>query len=243
MSKQRTSIDATITWTDLPTHQFTSLPTYQPTAPRSQTIMTKIDFKKTMKEFYGPRKGKFVVVDVPEMNFLMIDGHGDPNTSIDYKAAVEALYAVSYGLKFALKPQGLDYVVAPLEGLWWAEDMALFSVYDKQAWLWTMMILQPTEVTAELVAQVSDEQAAKKDLPAIAKLRFESYREGLSVQTMYVGAYADEGPTIANMHVFIEEQGYEPAGKHHEIYLGDPRRTAPEKLKTVIRQPVRKVGA
>ena len=202
--------------------------------------MPKVDFKKAMKEFYGPRKGKFVLVDVPEMNFLRIDGHGDPNTSPDYQAAVEALYAMSYGLKFALKPQGLDYVVAPLEGLWWVEDMALFSVFDKGSWLWTMMILQPPEVTPELVARVQDEQAAKKDLPALDRLHFEPYHEGLSVQTMYVGAYADEGPTIASMHAFIEEQGYEPTGKHHEIYLGDPRRTAPEKLKTVIRQPVRK---
>ena len=150
---------------------------------------------------------------------------------------------MAYGIKFALKPQGIDYVLPPLEGLWWTQEMALFSVYNKEAWLWTMMVMQPPEVTFDLVEQIRAEQADKKDLPALAGLRFEPYHEGLSVQTMYVGAFADEGPTIASMHAFIAEQGYEPAGKHHEVYLSDPRRTAPDKLKTVIRQPVRKTGA
>ena len=205
--------------------------------------MAKIDFKKAMKEFYGPPKGKFTIVDVPEMIFLMIDGHGDPNTNPDYQAVCNALYSMAYGIKFALKPQGIDYVLPPLEGLWWTQEMALFSVYNKEAWLWTMMVMQPPEVTFDLVEQIRAEQADKKDLPALAGLRFEPYHEGLSVQTMYVGAFADEGPTIASMHAFIAEQGYEPAGKHHEVYLSDPRRTAPDKLKTVIRQPVRKTGA
>ena len=205
--------------------------------------MAKIDFKKAMKEFYGPPKGKFTIVDVPEMNFLMIDGHGDPNTNPDYQAVCNALYSMAYGIKFALKPQGIDYVLPPLEGLWWTQEMALFSVYNKEAWLWTMMVMQPPEVTFDLVEQIRAEQADKKDLPALAGLRFEPYHEGLSVQTMYVGAFADEGPTIASMHAFIAEQGYEPAGKHHEVYLSDPRRTAPDKLKTVVRQPVRKTGA
>ena len=137
--------------------------------------MPKIDVKKTMKELYGPRKGKFIVVDVPEMNFLKIDGHGDPNTSADYQAAVEALYAMSYGLKFALKPQGLDYVVAPLEGLWWAEDMDSFtSARDKSQWDWTMMIMTPEWIKEEMVDIAIKEVNEKKDLPGLSKLRWET---------------------------------------------------------------------
>ncbi len=201
--------------------------------------MAKIDFKKQLKHLYSPSAKEPVLVDVPEMNFLMIDGAGDPNTSQEYQEAMEALYAASFTGKFAVKKaQGVDYVVPPLEGLWWAEDMAQFSTADKDSWLWTALIMQPEWVTAELVADVIAQLQAKKDLPALAKMRLESYAEGLSAQIMHIGPYAEEGPTIAKLHQFVADSGHELRGKHHEIYLSDPRRTQPEKLKTVIRQPV-----
>ena len=204
----------------------------------------KIDFKKQLKHLYNPSKAKFTIVDVPPMNFLMIDGHGDPNTAQAYQDAVEALYAIAYKLKFKSKQAlGKDYVVPPLEGLWWAEDMEAFTSRDKSAWDWTMMIMQPEWVTQEMVEETVEEVAKKKDLPALPKLRLETYHEGTAVQIMHVGSYDDEGPTIARMHhEFMPENGYEPAGKHHEIYLSDPRKVAPEKLKTVLRQPVRKIA-
>jgi hypothetical protein len=204
--------------------------------------MSKIDFKKELKHLYRPSAKEFVVVDVPPMKFLMIDGHGDPNTAQEYQDAVEALYAVAYKLKFTSKKMlGKDYVVPPLEGLWWAEDMKAFTAArDKSAWDWTMMIMQPEWITQEMVEEAV-KQVEKKGLPALSKLRLETYHEGLAVQIMHIGSYDDEAPTIARMHAFIDENGYEPAGEHHEIYLGDPRKVAPEKLKTVLRQPVRKI--
>ena len=205
--------------------------------------MSKIDFRKELKHLYRPSAKEFVVVDVPPMQFLMIDGHGDPNTAQEYQEAVEALYAVSYKLKFMSKKElGKDYVVPPLEGLWWAEDMETFSAKrDKSAWDWTMMIMQPEWITQEMVEEAV-KQVEKKGLPALSKLRLETYHEGLSVQILHIGSYDEEGPTIARMHKeFIPENGYEEAGKHHEIYLSDPRKVALEKLKTVLRQPVRKI--
>ena len=136
------------------------------------------------------------------------------------------------------RASGIDYAVMPLEGLWWTPDMAQFSLDDKDSWLWTMLIMQPDHVTPELVEAARTEVMRKKALPALDRLRLARYHEGLSVQTLYLGAYADEGPTIAAMHRFISEERYTLNGKHHEIYLSDFRRTAPEKLKTVIRQPV-----
>jgi hypothetical protein len=204
--------------------------------------MSKIDFKKELKHLYQPSAKKFEVVDVPPMNFLMIDGHGDPNTAQEYQEAVEALYAVAYALKFmSKKEKGMDYVVPPLEGLWWVENMEEFSKEDKSAWNWTMMVMQPESVTQEMFEAALEQVEKKKNLPALSKLRLESYREGLAVQILHIGSYDDEAPTIARMHAFIDENGYEPAGKHHEIYLSDPRKVAPEKLKTVLRQPVRKI--
>jgi hypothetical protein len=205
--------------------------------------MIKIDFKKELKHLYNPSKKEFSIVDVPVMKFLMIDGQGNPNTAPAYQQAVEALYGTAFPLKFVIKKQGFDYTVPPLEGLWWVDDMSEFSVEVKDQWKWTMMIMQPEQVTPELVEQIRGEVIKKKDLPSLSKLRFETYKESLCVQIMYIGPYADEGPTIARMHAFIEAEGYIRNGKHHEIYLGDPRRTAPEKLKTVIRQPVLKVDS
>lgn len=199
--------------------------------------MAKIDFKKELKHLYTPSKKVFSIVDVPAMKFLMVDGHGDPNTSPEYQAAVETLYALAYKIKFMMKDQGLDYVVPPLEGLWWVEDMAEFSVERKDEWDWTMMIMQPDEVTMGVVEAAGDAVAASKNLPNLSQVRFELFHEGAAAQILYLGAYADEGPTIARLHDFILAEGYQLSGKHHEIYLSDPRRTAPEKLKTVIRQP------
>lgn len=201
--------------------------------------MAGVDLKKQLKHLYGAKAGRVEFVDVPPMNFLMIDGTGDPNTAPAYSQAVEALYGVSYAVKFAVKKRDpeQDYSVMPLEGLWWAEDMASFSVERKGDWLWTMMILQPEWVTAELVEQAIAETARKKDLPALPGLRFEAYHEGLAAQILHVGPYSAEGPAVQALHDAIAAEGYALSGKHHEIYLGDPRRTAPEKLKTIIRQP------
>jgi hypothetical protein len=204
-----------------------------------EIVMTaKIDPKRELRQLYSARQAP-ELVDVPELGFLMIDGHGDPNRAPRYQAAVEALYAVSYALKFAIKRAGgPDYTIAPLEGLWWTQDMASFSVEAKADWDWTMMILQPAEATPELAARTGREVAHKKPLPAAAELRLQRYAEGASAQLLHLGPYADEGPTIARLHAFIQERGYQLRGKHHEIYLGDPRRTAPERLRTIIRQPV-----
>jgi hypothetical protein len=178
------------------------------------------------------------LVEVPALRFLCVDGHGDPNTSRAYAEAVQALYSVSYAAKFAVKKAGGEsFKVSPLEGLWWAADLSTFVTGDKSAWDWTMMIRQPDSVTAELVGRLAAEVAARKGLPAAELLRLDTFEEGPAAQVLYVGPYADEGPTIAGLHEFIRDQGLTLAGKHHEIYLGDPRRAAPSKLRTIIRQP------
>ena len=205
--------------------------------------MTKIDFKKEVKHLYRPSAKEFVVVEVPRMKYLMVDGHGDPNTAQEYQDAVESLYAVAYKLKFMSKRSlGKDYVVPPLEGLWWAEDMEVFtSLRDKSAWDWTMMIMQPEWIIGEMFEAAVEEVERAKSLPALPRLRLGTHHEGLSVQILHIGSYEDEGPTLHRMHhEFIPQNGYEMVGKHHEIYLSDPRKVAPEKLKTVLRQPVRK---
>jgi hypothetical protein len=202
--------------------------------------MAKTDVKKELKHLYQPSAKEVSVVDVPEMGFLKIDGQGDPNTSQEYQEAIEALYTVAYQIKFMVKgrdPQ-LDFVVPPLEGLWWAGDMADFAEGNKDAWSWTAMIYQPDHVTREVFDEAVQQVREKKDVAALPLLRLERYHEGLSVQILYIGPWADEGPTIQMLHSFARDQGYELRGKHHEIYLSDPRRTAPEKSKTVIRQPV-----
>lgn len=202
--------------------------------------MPKLDLKKEFKQLYAPSLKEVVLVDVPEMTYLSVDGKGDPNTSQEYIDAIEALYSVAYTLKFMLKNNdaALDFAVMPLEGLWWVDDMRQFSEADKGAWKWTAMIAQPDFVSKEHFEQARTEVRKKKELASIDIVRLERYHEGLSAQIMYIGPYADEGPTIERIHAFIEEQGRERRGKHHEIYLSDPRRTAAEKLKTVIRQPV-----
>jgi hypothetical protein len=203
--------------------------------------MSTVDLKKDLKHLYNPSAKEVSVVDVPPMNFLMIDGAGDPNVSLEYQQAMEALFSLSYALKFRVKKSnGVDYAVMPLEGLWWTDDPGQFSMSNKGIWKWTAMIMQPEYVTGELFAEALAEVRRKKDLVALDRVRFESYHEGLSAQIMHIGPYAAEEPTIARLHSFIRENGYELSGKHHEIYLSDPRRTAPEKLRTVLRQPIRK---
>ncbi len=201
--------------------------------------MEKIDYKKELKHLYRPSAKKVAVVDVPEMNFLKIDGEGDPNTSSTFQEATEALFAVSYRLKFMIKKgeQQVDYGVMPLEGLWWADDMTAFSVDKKEDWQWTLMMMQPEYVTAELVAEASELVQKKKNPPALPLMRFEAYAEGQAAQIMHIGPFAEEGPTVEKVHNFIEENGFERSGLHHEIYLSDIRRAAPEKWKTVVRQP------
>ena len=202
--------------------------------------MAKIDLKTRYRELYGPSTKECSIIDVPELSFLMIDGAGDPNTADTYREALEALYAMSYTLKFLSKNDlDLDYVVMALEGLWWADDMDSFPSGHKSAWKWTAMIMQPDHITDAHVARAREEVRRKKDPAALDLMRFEPFTEGLSVQIMYLGPYAEEGPTIARLHEFAADSGYELRGKHHEIYLGDPRRTAPERLRTVIRQPVK----
>lgn len=206
--------------------------------------MTKTDFKKEWKHLYNPPKTKFTVIDVPNLQFLMVDGHGDPNTAQEYQDALEALYGVAYKMKFTSKEDlERDYVVPPLEGLWWAEDMAAFSTdRNKSQWDWTMMIMTPEWITAEMFVDAIEQVREAKNPVALDKVRLEHYHEGLSVQIMHIGSFDDEGPVLAEMHSeFIPGNGYIENGKHHEIYLSDFRKVSPEKLKTVLRQPVSKV--
>ncbi len=202
--------------------------------------MPKIDLKKELKHLYGPSAKVVVQVDVPALQFLMIDGEGDPNTSKQYAEAVEALFSVSYTAKFMVKksPRAIDYAVMPLEGLWWADDMSSFIDGDKSKWKWTMMIMQPDFVGAEVV-HAAIAQVKKKPLPAVAKLRLENFTEGLCAQVLHVGPFSEEGPTIQKVHEFIHARS-SLAGKHHEIYLSDIRRAAPAKWKTIIRQPMKR---
>jgi hypothetical protein len=207
--------------------------------------MKKLDLKKDLKEFYNPSAKQVTVVDVPKMNFLMIDGMGDPATSPAYQDALGALYNVAYTLKFMMKLKvkpAVDYPVMPPEGLWWVEGVEHFTLEQllgrRDEWQWTMMIMQPDIITRERVAQAIDEVRRKKDPPCLNKIRFESLKEGTCAQIMHIGPYATEKPTIERLHSFILEGGHMLHGKHHEIYLGDPRRAKPEKLKTVLRQPL-----
>ncbi len=203
--------------------------------------MQKLELKKTLKPYYDAKPAP-AWVDVPTMNFLMADGAGNPNTSRDYAEVVQALYSVAYTLKFKVKKEmAIDYPVMALEGLWWTEEMNLFSTDKKEAWLWTMMISTPDFITPELVEAAKTEAGRKKPLAALPRLRFETFTEGLSAQLMHLGPYSAEAENIQRLHDFIRANGYLFDGKtqkHHEIYLSDPRKSAPEKMKTSIRQPV-----
>lgn len=205
--------------------------------------MTKLDLRKTMNTLYAPSAKDFSLVQVPPLHYLMIDGHGDPNTAPAYMSAVEWLYSVSYPVKFASKKElGRDYAVMPLEGLWWADDMNAFITRDKSAWSWTMMILQPDWITKVMIDAAIEKASAKLGAPP-PSLRLETLDEGLCVQILHIGPYDAEGPVLARLHgEFLPQNGLTETGHHHEIYLSDPRKSAPEKLKTVLRQPVRRLG-
>jgi hypothetical protein len=200
-----------------------------------------LDYKKVNKDLYSPSAKEVSIVDVPAMNFLMIDGQGDPNSKL-FQQVVEALYAVAYTIKMMPKkgplPKGnIEYVVPPLEGLWWIEGGG-WDIEHREKWLWTAMIRQPDFVTKESVQQARTHAAKKKSSPLIAKVRFESFREGMSAQIMHIGPFATEGPTIQRIFACMETNGYKPRGKHHEIYLSDPRKAEPGKMKTVLRHPM-----
>lgn len=206
--------------------------------------MEKTDIKKVLKSFYSAPAGEFVVRDMPPLAYLMVDGHGDPNTEPAYQAAVEALYTVAYTLKFMSKNQfGRDYVVPPLEGLWWADNPEDFITRRKEQWSWTMMILVPDFVSQTTVEAAIAIAREKKDNPALALLRFAVLEEGTVVQTLHIGPYDAEGPILERLHEeFMPANGFTFSGIHHEIYLSDPRKVAAEKLKTILRQPVRALG-
>lgn len=199
----------------------------------------KYDAKKSI-ETYRATHGEFAVVNIPPLRYLMIDGHGDPNVAEHYEDALTTLYRFAYALKFLSKDTlDRDYVVPPLEALWWSGDMAAFtSARDKSMWDWTVMILVPDWIRDEHLDLARD-AAARKGAPMLDLLRVETLEEGLSVQTLHVGPYDDEGAVLARMHEeFLPANELRMRGKHHEIYLSDPRRAAPEKLRTILRQPV-----
>jgi hypothetical protein len=201
--------------------------------------MEKIDLKKQLKAVYKA-SAKPALVEVPPLNCLMIDGRGDPNSSPQFHQAMEALYGLSYTMKFASKKAGgPDWTVLGVEGLWWTDPQDHFRIdRPKDTWQWTALIVQPEVVTAKMLAQTARELFTKKGNPAITQVRLERLKEGLCAQVLHVGPYDGERPTIALLHEFIAAQGREPRGKHHEVYLSDPRRVPPQRLKTLLRQPV-----
>lgn len=201
-------------------------------------MKTQLAASVDLKELYAPSAAQPSIVDVPPMKFLMVDGSGDPNTSPAFQEAIQALFPVTYGVHFALKKAGIKTGVRPLEGLWWADGKKDFMEIGPGLWRWTAMMLQPDEITPELLEKVRAEAQRKKPNPALLKVRLETFDEGLAAQIMHIGPYSAEKPTIERLRTFIAEQGFRPRGKHHEIYIGDPRRAAPEKLKTVVRQPI-----
>jgi hypothetical protein len=200
--------------------------------------MEKSDYRKELKHLYNPSQKEIGIVDVPAMDFLMVDGQGDPSTSREYQAAVEALFTVSYTLKFMVKRSEyqVDYSVFPLEGLWWADDLSAFALNNRDRWKWTAMIAQPRYVNRGLFSAAVSEVERKKHLALLTSMRFETFHEGKAAQIMYVGPFAEEGPTIGKIHGFVGDMVCDLSGKHHEIYMSDFRKTPPEKLKTIIRQ-------
>ena len=205
-------------------------------------MSNKVDFKKTMKEFYQPSSKEVVIVVVPKMQFLMIDGMGSPGDSKEYQDALTVLYPVAFKTKFLSKAKGRDYVVPPLEGLWWADDMNDFIQGNRDKWKWTMMIMQPDWITKKMINESIEitKESKPELLKVIPKVRLEVYNEGKAAQIMHIGPYSEEGPTIQKIHTFIKRQGGTFDGhenKHHEIYLSDPRKANPATMKTIIRQP------
>ena len=203
-------------------------------------LMDKVDHKKSLST-YKAKNHQSAILDVPKMQYLMIDGHGDPNTSKEFADAIKALYPVAYKLKFASKLElGKDYTVMPLEGLWWAKDMSTFTTArDKSQWDFTLMIMQPDWITQDMFIAAIAKVKEKEPPVNIDKVRLETLDEGLCVQTLHVGSFDDETSILAKIHnEFVPENGLKMVGKHHEIYLSDFRKVAPEKLRTILRQPV-----
>lgn len=199
----------------------------------------KLDLKKELAPLYSPSSKVVQKVDVPTFRFLKADGQGDPNTSAEYREAVEALFSLSYAVKFrAKKSLDFNYGVMPLEGLWWADDMSSFTSGDRSSWCWTMMIMQPELLEGDFIEETREAVAAKKDLPGLQRIRLESFTEGPCAQIMHIGPFSTEGPTIEKVHGFITESGNRLSGKHHEIYLSDIRKADAAKWKTIIRQPM-----
>lgn len=202
----------------------------------------KQDFKKTLPS-YKAKLGTFEIIEIPKLQYLMVDGAGDPNTSKEFQLAIEALYPVAYKLKFASKQQlNKDYVVPPLEGLWWADSMDAFTDQrDKSKWLWTLMIMTPDWITREMFGQAVDIVRAKNAPTKLDHIRLETLEEGICVQILHQGSFDEEGPTLDRLHnEFIPEHGYKMVKKHHEIYLSDFRKVSSDKLRTILRQPVAK---
>lgn len=200
--------------------------------------MEKIDFKKTLKHLYGPSAKNITTVDVPDMNFLMVHGEGAPGCAA-FIAAIEALYPVAYTVKFAAKTMlERDFVVMPLEGLWWADDMSDFINDKRDNWQWTLMLMQPDYITPAMVEDAIAQVRVKKNPAALERVQFESFTEGRCAQTLHRGPFSEEGPVIQAIHKVITDDGYALSGKHHEIYLSDMRRVPPEKYRTVLRQPM-----
>lgn len=202
--------------------------------------MQKVDFKKTLPD-YTAKHHELSIVDIPPRQYLVIDGHGDPNSSPEFAEAIRALYPVAYKLKFASKLElGKDYVVMPLEGLWWADDMSSFTTArDKSQWDFTLMILQPDWITEDMF-KAAIQKVSEKDPPAnLDKVRFATLNEGKCVQTLHIGSFDTEAEVLEKIHhEFVPENNLTLTGKHHEIYLSDFRKVAPGKLRTILRQPV-----
>ena len=202
--------------------------------------MTKLDLKKHHRELFNPPKHAFVEVTPPTMSFVKADGSGNPNTAAAYRIAVEWLYGVSYAMKFAAKDKlARDYVVPPLEALWWSDDAGSFTRREKDRWQWTVMIMAPDFVTESIFeAAVTKTLLKRNDRPS--SLRFEPYTEGRSLQILHIGSYDDEGPVLARLHDDVMPGlGVTFNGPHHEIYLSDPRKVEPSRLRTILRQPIR----
>jgi len=209
--------------------------------------MEKLDLRKQYKHLYLPSANQVVIVDVPAFKFAMIDGKiepgASPGMSPSFQQALEALYGITYTLKFASKlrkENPIDYSVMALEGLWWVEG-GEFDITRPDNWSWTAMIMQPDHISEAMYQDGLEQLRKKRPNPALDKMRFETFHEGLCVQIMHIGPYAEEPATLQKMDTYARENGYRLRGKHHEIYLGDPRRSAPEKLKTVLRHPVEKI--
>lgn len=206
--------------------------------------MPAYDVKREFRQLYAPGNRDWELVEVPEQQFLAINGTGNPNTAVVYADAVAALYAVAYTLKFASKKNDRDFVVSPLEGLWWADDPGAFTIGAKDSWHWTMLLALPSWIDGFAIDAARRAALLKKKSPAIDTVEHRTLQEGRCAQTLHLGPYDEEAAALAALHgPYFARHQLEFAGPHHEIYLSDPRRVAPAKLKTVLRQPVRAVGS